>query len=48
MTRTEEARALLWTEVDLTTGTVAAYRSVRANGDTKTRRSRRVLKLPSR
>jgi hypothetical protein len=27
-------------------GTVAVYRSVRAKGDTKTRKSRRVLKLP--
>jgi integrase len=44
--RTEEARALLWAEVDLAAGTVAVYRSVRAKGDTKTRRSRRVLKLP--
>lgn len=44
--RTEEARALLWPEVDLAGGTVAVYRSVRAKGDTKTRRSRRVLKLP--
>ena len=46
--RTEEARALTWAEVDLNAGTVAVYRSVRANGDTKTRRSRRVLKLPTR
>ena len=46
--RTEEARALLWSEVDLVAGTVAVYRSVRAKGDTKTRRSRRVLKLPGR
>jgi len=46
--RTEEARALLWSEVDLDAGTVAVYRSVRAQGDTKTRRSRRVLKLPRR
>jgi integrase len=44
--RTEEARALTWAEVDLDAGTVAVYRSVRAKGDTKTRRSRRVLKLP--
>lgn len=46
--RTEEARALTWADVDLTAGTVAVYRSVRAKGDTKTRRSRRVLKLPTR
>ena len=45
---TEEARALTWADVDLTAGTVAVYRSVRAKGDTKTRRSRRVLKLPTR
>jgi integrase len=29
-------------------GTVAVYRSVRAKGETKTRRSRRVLQLPER
>ncbi len=46
--RTEEARALTWAEVDLDAGTVAVYRSVRAKGDTKTRNSRRVLKLPKR
>ena len=46
--RTEEARALTWAEVDLQTGTVAVYRSVRATGDTKTRKSRRVLKLPTK
>ena len=36
--RTEEARALTWAEVDLDAGTVAVYRSVRAKGDTKTRK----------
>ena len=46
--RTEEARALTWAEVDLDAGTVAVYRSVRAKGDTKTRKSRRVLKLPAK
>ena len=46
--RTEEARALIWDEVDLKAGTVAVYRSVRAKGDTKIRKSRRVLKLPTR
>jgi len=46
--RTEEARALTWTEVDLQAGTVAVYRSVRTKGDTKTRKSRRVLKLPTK
>ena len=44
--RTEEARALTWADVDLDAGTVAVYRSVRAKGDTKTRKSRRLLKLP--
>jgi integrase len=46
--RTEEARALTWAEVDLQAGTVAVYRSVRTNGDTKTRKSRRILKLPTK
>ena len=46
--RTEEARALRWSEVDLEEGTVAVYRSVRAKGDTKTRKSRRLLKLPKK
>ncbi|MEV4112399.1 tyrosine-type recombinase/integrase [Nonomuraea sp. NPDC049695] len=44
--RTEEARALRWTEVDLKAGTVAVYRAERVNGDTKTPKSRRVLKIP--
>ena len=44
--RTEEARALRWAEVDLDVGTVAVYRAVRHGGDTKTLKSRRVLKLP--
>jgi len=43
--RTEELRSLCWTEVNLDAGTVAVYRSVRASGDTKTPKSRRVLKL---
>lgn len=46
--RTEEARALTWAEVDLNAGTVAVYRSVRTKGDTKTRKSRRILKLPTK
>lgn len=46
--RTEEARALTWAEVALDEGTVAVYRSVRTKGDTKTRKSRRLLKLPKR
>ena len=33
--------------MDLKAGTVAVYRSVRVKGDTKTRKSRRVLKLPT-
>jgi integrase len=44
--RTEELRSLLWTDVDLDAQTLAVYRSVRASGDTKTPKSRRVLKLP--
>jgi integrase len=44
--RTEELRSLLWTDVDPDAQTVAVYRSVRASGDTKTPKSRRVLKLP--
>jgi hypothetical protein len=32
--------------VDLDAQTVAVYRSVRASGDTKTPKSRRVLRLP--
>jgi integrase len=46
--RTEELRSLLWADVDLDAGTLAVYRSVRATGDTKTPRSRRVLKLPGK
>jgi integrase len=44
--RTEELRALRWTEVDLDADTVAVYRAVRATADTKTPKSRRVLSLP--
>jgi len=44
--RTEELRALRWSEVHLDAGVVAVYRSVRITGDTKTRKSRRVLGLP--
>lgn len=51
--RTEELRALTWENVHLGDGLTldgAAYldlwRSVRAGGDTKTRRSRRTLSLP--
>jgi integrase len=44
--RTEEARALRSSVLDLEAGTVAVYRAVRHGGDTKTLRSRRVLKLP--
>ena len=55
--RTEEARPLAWPEVDLI-GRLKAqppipphvnvWRSVRAGGDTKTKKSRRSLALPSR
>ena len=44
--RTEEARALRWSEVDLEAGTVAVYRSVRFGGDTNPEKSRRVVQLP--
>ena len=55
--RTEELRALRWSDVDLTGDPAAAppiapsmsvVRSVRAGGDTKTRRSRRRLGMPRR
>lgn len=48
--RTEEARALRWEHVDLDSDppTVAVWRSVRASGETKTRKSRRTLALPER
>ncbi|MCW2881217.1 MAG: site-specific integrase [Sphaerisporangium sp.] len=53
--RTEELRALAWTEVDLVGDPdndvppwIAVWRSVREGGDTKTRRSRRSLALPRR
>jgi integrase len=44
--RTEELRALRWSEVELDAGAVAVYRAARVTGDTKTRKSRRVLGLP--
>jgi integrase len=44
--RTEEARALRWSEVDLEAGTVAVYRSVRRTGETKIEKSRRVFQIP--
>lgn len=55
--RTEELRALTWDHVDLqgdpcasppVPPNVKVWRSVRAGGDTKTRKSRRSLALPSR
>ena len=48
--RTEELRALTWSYVDLDTDPpfIMVWRSVRAGGDTKTRKSRRTLKLPQR
>ncbi len=44
--RTEEARALRWSEVDLEAGAAAVYRSVRRTGETKTEKSRRVFQIP--
>jgi integrase len=55
--RTEELRALTWSHVDLDANPGASlpvlphmmvWRSVRAGGDTKTRKSRRILALPQR
>jgi integrase len=55
--RTEELRALTWDHVDLDGDSdagppvpphVAVWRSVRAGGDTKIRKSRRTLALPKR
>jgi integrase len=55
--RTEELRALTWDHVDLVGDpdanpdvppSIAVWRSVRAGGDTKTRKSRRTLALPTR
>jgi len=55
--RTEELRALRWSHVHLESTRVGdrevpphveVWRSVRATGDTKTRRSRRTLALPAR
>src|ERR1700733_118887 len=54
--RTEEARALRWDHVDLdgdpdanppVPAHVAVWRSVRAHGDVKTKKSRRTLRLPA-
>ncbi|WP_052745849.1 site-specific integrase [Allosalinactinospora lopnorensis] len=48
--RTEGLRVLTWDHVELSGDTpyIAVWRSVRAGGDTKTRRSRRTLALPRR
>jgi integrase len=55
--RTEELRALTWNHVDLdgdpstdppVPPSMRVWRSVRAGGDTKTKRSRRTLELPRR
>jgi integrase len=55
--RTEELRALTWDHVDLIGSpeadppvppSILVWRSVRAGGDTKTRKSRRTLALPMR
>ena len=54
--RTEELRALTWSHVDLegdvsgpppTPPSIQLWRSVRAGGETKTKRSRRTLELPA-
>src|SRR5438132_1438504 len=48
--RTEELRALTWAHVSLDSEppTIMVWHSVRATGDTKTKRSRRTLELPQR
>jgi integrase len=48
--RTEELRALTWSHVDLDSDPpfIMVWRSVRAGGDTKTRKSRRTLAMPQR
>jgi integrase len=48
--RTEELRALRWEHVHLDAAPphIEVWRSVRADGDTKTRKSRRTLALPAR
>lgn len=55
--RTEELRALTWDHVDLfgdpkddppVPRSIAVWHSVRAGGDTKTRKSRRTLAMPHR
>jgi integrase len=48
--RTEELRALTWSHVDLDgiSPMIMVWSSVRAGGDTKTRKSRRTLELPQR
>ena len=48
--RTEELRALTWSYVDLDSDPpfIMVWRSVRAGGETKTKKSRRTLKLPQR
>lgn len=55
--RTEELRALTWDHVDLdgdvgavppVPRSISVWRSVRAGGDTKTRKSRRTLAMPMR
>lgn len=52
--RTEELRPLMWADVDLDgqpdvrPASMRVWRSVREDGDTKTKKSRRTLKLPAR
>jgi len=43
--RTEEARPLRWSEVNLEAGMVAVYRSVRRTAETEAEKSRRVFQL---
>jgi integrase len=43
--RPEEARALRWDHVDLDARTIAVWRPDRAEGDSKTAKSRRTLRL---
>lgn len=46
--RPGELRALRWDHLDLDKGLVYVWRSTRRDGDTKTPKSRRTLKLPQR
>jgi integrase len=46
--RPGELRALTWAHVDLDQGVIHVWRSTRRDGDTKTQKSRRSLRLPAR